>query len=156
MALQAQSDLNRNLAQVDSVIALRSPTMGETSAIVMKSLQFNRITVVSNVGWYSELPHFVIKISNDNIEKELEARIRELIKIGFSEGESQEKFLDFNKMIEEYSDIVSKVKENYSLNSCKEMENRVRAIMEECFLMNDSFINNELEETFNKLIREIS
>lgn len=50
------------LHSVDLCIALRYPTMGETSAIVMRVLQAGVPVVVSDVGWYSELPEFVPKI----------------------------------------------------------------------------------------------
>ncbi|MGI8420766.1 MAG: glycosyltransferase family 4 protein [Gaiellaceae bacterium] len=39
----------------DVVVALRSPTMGETSGAVMRALSLGRPLVVSDVGWFSEL-----------------------------------------------------------------------------------------------------
>jgi glycosyltransferase involved in cell wall biosynthesis len=47
--------------QSDLCIALRFPTMGETSAIVMRALQKGIPTIVNNVGWYAELPDNIVK-----------------------------------------------------------------------------------------------
>ncbi|PZP60835.1 MAG: glycosyltransferase [Pseudoxanthomonas spadix] len=48
--------------RADLMIALRMPTMGETSAVVMKALQAGLPTVVSDHGWYAELPECVRKL----------------------------------------------------------------------------------------------
>lgn len=53
---------------IDVVIALRNPTMGETSAIVMRALQLSIPCIVNNVGWYKELPNHVIKINSEDEE----------------------------------------------------------------------------------------
>jgi glycosyltransferase involved in cell wall biosynthesis len=44
------------LARCDVCVGLRSPTMGETSGIVLRALSLGRPLVVSDVGWFSELP----------------------------------------------------------------------------------------------------
>lgn len=54
------------LSQMDLCIALRYPTMGETSAVVMRSLQLNVPVIVSDIGWYAELPCFVPKIDPES------------------------------------------------------------------------------------------
>jgi glycosyltransferase involved in cell wall biosynthesis len=48
--------------RADLMIALRQPTMGETSAVVSKALQGGLPTIVSDHGWYAELPACVKKI----------------------------------------------------------------------------------------------
>ena len=45
----------------DLCVALRYPTMGETSAIVMKALQLGIPTIVNDIGWYAELPAGIVK-----------------------------------------------------------------------------------------------
>ena len=47
------------LAACDVLVSLRWPTMGETSASVIRALAAGRPTVVSDVGWFSELPDAV-------------------------------------------------------------------------------------------------
>ena len=49
----------------DLLVALRCPTMGETSAIVAKALQCGLPSIVSDHGWYSELPVCVRKLTPD-------------------------------------------------------------------------------------------
>jgi glycosyltransferase involved in cell wall biosynthesis len=44
------------MAGADVHVALRAPTMGETSASVVRSLSLGKPLVVSDVGWFSELP----------------------------------------------------------------------------------------------------
>lgn len=52
--------------RADLMIALRQPTMGEASAVVSKALQAGLPTIVSDHGWYSELPDCVRKIAPDD------------------------------------------------------------------------------------------
>ena len=44
------------LGACDVLVSLRWPTMGETSASVIRALAAGRPVVVSDVGWSSELP----------------------------------------------------------------------------------------------------
>jgi glycosyltransferase involved in cell wall biosynthesis len=44
------------LARCDVCVSLRSPTMGETSGIALRALSLGRPLVVSDVGWFAELP----------------------------------------------------------------------------------------------------
>lgn len=50
------------LSELDLVAALRFPSMGETSAVVMRAIQAGTPVVVNDIAWYSELPPFVEKI----------------------------------------------------------------------------------------------
>lgn len=50
------------LAEMDLCVALRYPTMGETSAVVMRALQAGTPVMVNDIGWYAELPDFLPKI----------------------------------------------------------------------------------------------
>ena len=47
------------MAGVDVCVSLRHPTMGETSGIAVRSLSLGKPLVVSDVGWFSELPDSV-------------------------------------------------------------------------------------------------
>jgi glycosyltransferase involved in cell wall biosynthesis len=44
------------MAGVDVVASLRSPTMGETSGTAIRALSLGKPLLVSDVGWFSELP----------------------------------------------------------------------------------------------------
>ena len=62
------------LRRVDAAIALRAPTMGETSAIVIRALSVGAPLVVSDMGWFSELPDDVaLKVAPD--EREADALV---------------------------------------------------------------------------------
>lgn len=66
--------------RADVLIALRQPTMGETSAVVSKALQAGLPTIVSNHGWYAELPSCVRKLSpTDECPFELTRALRRLV-----------------------------------------------------------------------------
>jgi len=51
--------------RADLMVALREPTMGEASAVVSKAMQAGLPTIVSDQGWYAELPDCVRKITPD-------------------------------------------------------------------------------------------
>jgi glycosyltransferase involved in cell wall biosynthesis len=59
------------LAACDVLVSLRWPTMGETSGSVIRALTAGRPLVVSDVGWFSELPDAVAaKVPLDRQEVE--------------------------------------------------------------------------------------
>jgi glycosyltransferase involved in cell wall biosynthesis len=61
----------------DVLVNLRSPTMGETSGMVVRALSLGKPLVVSDVGWFSELPDEVaVKVPVD--ERETEALVEAL------------------------------------------------------------------------------
>lgn len=74
----------RNLFErADLMIALRQPTMGETSAVVSKALQAGLPTIVSDHGWYAELPACVVKIEpNERCPQELSRLLLDLVRDG--------------------------------------------------------------------------
>src|SRR5207249_1781291 len=54
----------------DACISLRSPTMGETSGSAIRALSLGRPLVVSDLGWFSELPDDValkVPVGEDEI-----------------------------------------------------------------------------------------
>ena len=60
------------MAACDICVNLRWPTMGETSAAAVQVLSVGKPLVVSDVGWFSELPDdVVVKIPVDDFEAEM-------------------------------------------------------------------------------------
>ena len=60
------------MAACDACVRLRAPTMGETSGSAIRALSLGKPLVVSDVGWFAELPDDVaIKVPVD--EREIEA-----------------------------------------------------------------------------------
>ncbi len=57
------------MAACDVLVNLRFPTMGETSGSVIRGLSLGKAMVVSDVGWFSELPDDVaVKVPVDEYE----------------------------------------------------------------------------------------
>jgi glycosyltransferase involved in cell wall biosynthesis len=59
------------LAATDICVSLRYPTMGETSGIAVRALEAGRPQVVSDVGWFSELPDEValkVPLGDDEVD----------------------------------------------------------------------------------------
>src|SRR6185437_7025404 len=47
------------MAACDAVVLLRAPTMGETSGSAIRTLSLGKPLVVSDLGWFAELPNEV-------------------------------------------------------------------------------------------------
>ena len=57
------------MAACDVLVNLRHPTMGETSGSVIRALSLGRAVVVSEVGWFAELPDGVaLRVPVDEFE----------------------------------------------------------------------------------------
>jgi glycosyltransferase involved in cell wall biosynthesis len=57
------------MAACDVLVNLRYPTMGETSGSVIRALSLGKPLVVSDVGWFAELPgDAVLKVPVDEVE----------------------------------------------------------------------------------------
>jgi len=68
------------MAACDACISLRWPTMGETSGSVVRALVLGRPLVVSDVGWFAELPDAVaLKVPIDEREPDALAESLELL-----------------------------------------------------------------------------
>jgi glycosyltransferase involved in cell wall biosynthesis len=68
------------MAACDICVALRAPTMGETSGIAVRALSLGKPLVVSDVGWFAELPDTVaLKVAADATEEDLLAVALELL-----------------------------------------------------------------------------
>jgi glycosyltransferase involved in cell wall biosynthesis len=57
------------MAACDVLVNLRYPTMGETSGSVIRALSLGKPLIVSDVGWFRELPDdVVLKVPVDDVE----------------------------------------------------------------------------------------
>jgi glycosyltransferase involved in cell wall biosynthesis len=72
------------MAACDAIVSLRWPTMGETSGTAIRALGLGKPLVVSDVGWFSELPDdAVLKVPVDEREDEtLAAALEALVDDG--------------------------------------------------------------------------
>jgi glycosyltransferase involved in cell wall biosynthesis len=68
------------MAACDAIVSLRSPTMGETSGSAIRALSLGKPLVVSDVGWFSELPGgAVLKVPVDDREEDTLAAALEVL-----------------------------------------------------------------------------
>jgi len=68
------------MAAADVHVSLRSPTMGETSGTAIRALSLGKPLIVSDVGWFSELPDGVaLKVPVDEREVETLTAALELL-----------------------------------------------------------------------------
>ena len=68
------------MAACDVLVILRSPTMGETSGTAIRALSLGKPLVVSDVGWFAELPDDVaLKVPVDEREVAALAAALELL-----------------------------------------------------------------------------
>ena len=137
----------------DILIALRYPTMGETSAVVMRAMQLGIPCIVNDIGWYSELPEHIMKIPVDNMEAELESTILEILhddkRLKWLKKETlkySKEELDFDKSIEEYSNIIKTI---YNNQLDKLIYRQVGLVMDDLKYMDDPKIYTPV---INKII----
>jgi glycosyltransferase involved in cell wall biosynthesis len=66
------ADFGHYIAAIDVAVNLRHPTFGEASASALRAMGAGRPTIVSDAGWFAELPDdCVLKVSGE--ENEVEA-----------------------------------------------------------------------------------
>ena len=68
------------MAACDACVSLRAPTMGETSGSAIRALSLGKPLVVSDVGWFAELPEqAAFKVPLDEHEVQVLARVLEVL-----------------------------------------------------------------------------
>lgn len=81
----SEERLGALMAACDVLVNLRSPTMGETSGSVIRGLSLGKPMLVSDVGWFSELPDGVaLKVPVDEFEV---ATIAAALEFAFEHGQ---------------------------------------------------------------------
>ena len=102
------------IAYSDLVMNLRYPSMGETSAALIKILQMGKTCLINDDGWFAEVPEeCAVKIPVDNMEERLFEKVNDLIahpekckKIGNCAKEYIEREHDPQKIVEEISEFL--------------------------------------------------
>ncbi|MBN1635158.1 MAG: glycosyltransferase family 4 protein [Deltaproteobacteria bacterium] len=104
---------NTLLSDMDIIISLRYPTMGETSAVIARAMQMGIPVIVNNIGWYGELPDFVDKVSVKNTQSELSVLLEKYLFDRNYLKEKKKDFviysqteMDFDKIVRDYFDIL--------------------------------------------------
>ena len=107
------------MAGADVCVNLRHPTMGETSGSVVRSLSLGKPLVVSDVGWFSELPAGVaLKVPVDEHETyALEAALELLVtredvraEMGRAASELARRHHDLDRVADQYAAALEEAK----------------------------------------------
>lgn len=113
-------EIEKYISSADICINLRNPTRGETSGILIRMMSKGKPTIVTNHGWYSELPkNSVIKIPKLNNDEKIQQIIKKLIhnkKLRNKIGNNAKRFINTNcnkkKIGLEYKKIIEKYIKN--------------------------------------------
>ena len=116
------------LSDMDFVISLRYPTMGETSGVVARTMQMGIPIIVTDIGWYGELPDFVDKLSVKTMQSELSMLLEQYLFDREYLEKKKKQFvtysktkLDFSKVVGDFFDIL--VREHNKQNRERPAEN---------------------------------
>ena len=94
------------MAACDVLVNLRYPTMGETSGSVIRALSLGKPLLVSDVGWFSELPDdAVLKVPVDELEVAmLEAALGFAVDHGASLGAAARAYVEREHSLDRVAD----------------------------------------------------
>jgi glycosyltransferase involved in cell wall biosynthesis len=94
------------MAACDVLVNLRYPTMGETSGSVIRALSLGKPLLVSDVGWFSELPDdAVLKVPVDELEvATLEAALGFAVDHGASLGAAARAYVEREHSLDRVAD----------------------------------------------------
>jgi glycosyltransferase involved in cell wall biosynthesis len=94
------------MAACDVLVNLRYPTMGETSGSVIRALSLGKPLLVSDVGWFSELPDdAVLKVPVDELEVAmLEAALGFAVDHGASFGAAARAYVEREHSLDRVAD----------------------------------------------------
>ena len=91
------NEFNSMMKYSDIIVNLRNPSMGETSAAMLRTLQLGKPCITNNGGWFSEVPDScVYKVNLDGIIENLENALCILI-------DNQDKRVELGKSAQEFS-----------------------------------------------------
>ena len=91
-------EFNSFVEYSDIIVNLRYPSMGETSAAMLRILQTGKPCITNNGGWFSELPDdCVCKIKLDDIEGNLYTAVMNMI-------ENEEFRTELSKRAKDYAE----------------------------------------------------
>lgn len=115
---KSEKKFNFYIKNSDICINLRYPTMGESSGVLIRCLQFAKPSIVTKVGFYDEIPDSaVIKIKYGEegkipsiIEDYLGAKKHEIVKIGEQGKAYVEKEHSLERYITELFDFIGECK----------------------------------------------
>lgn len=138
-----ETKYNALLNQTDVIVALRVPTMGETSAVVMQGLQLGIPVIVNNVGWYSELPDVVDKVSAVQLEQGLQTLLLKYLDVNYLQAKTRAiteyaiEHFNFDSYVSNYQAILYY---EYYCQLNKPLYPRLTKIFKELDIIDDDFL----------------
>jgi len=147
------------IACSDIVVNLRYPYMGETSAAMIRALCLGKPTIVSNIGWFSEIDDAsVIKIEIDKYEVEnLKKYLSKLIddsnykdSLGQKAKEYAEKYLDSHVIAKNFYNFLNNNKETLEI----EVAGNIGVQLYKLGLIESHTTIDRVAKTINELMQE--
>ncbi|HOP48062.1 MAG TPA: glycosyltransferase [Desulfobacteraceae bacterium] len=143
---------NKMLSEMDIIVSLRYPTMGETSGIVARTMQMGIPIIVSDIGWYGELPGFVDKVSVYNMHNDISILLEKYIFDRKYLEKKKNEFvfyskskLDFSKIIGDFFNILMKEHQKKCSHGTIRSDKSIEMIAQTLFhldLCEDFFLDN--------------
>ncbi|MCB1706225.1 MAG: glycosyltransferase [Halioglobus sp.] len=156
----SEEQLDSALSDSHMAVNLRYPTMGETSASQLRYWSKGLPSIVSDIGWYSELPHDVVmKVSPKREQQDIISILEQFISGGhpyYDYGVNGYKHLSEKHSIERYvsrlAEHVAQIEKNRFRIS--EVDERLIGFLGAmCDELDDSVlfenVINKISETFN-------
>lgn len=157
-----ECDFDAYIMACDLVINLRHPTMGETSGALIRAMGMGKACIVSNIGWFGELPEDCVKkldITEDEteqLEKAISTFAEDRSKI-YELGECAKKYIDkefspkyiAKKYIDFVKDCFATEPEEYATNYlCSKI---VREFSDYGILSRDEFAFKMMAQTLEEI-----
>lgn len=144
----SDENFKKRLSEMDLVISLRYPTMGETSGVVTRAMQMGIPVIVNNVGWYAELPDFVDKVP---VQKMSENLLKKLIKYSNDIKDLSNKRGEFIKFSQEQL-VVENIVKDFQKILLREYEKKLSCKL----FQNSSDLLSELDISNDLLIEKFA
>jgi glycosyltransferase involved in cell wall biosynthesis len=138
-----ESLYNELLNQTDVIVALRVPTMGETSAVVMQGLQLGIPVIVNNVGWYHELPEVVDKVSAVQLKQGLQSLLLKYLDANYLQIKTQairdyaQEYFNFDAYVSYYQEILT---HEYHCHLNKPLYPRLTKVFKDLDIIDDDLL----------------
>lgn len=108
-------EFNSFIEYSDVITNLRNPSMGETSAAMLRILQKGKVCIINEGGWFSELPEdCVVKVNLDELNHELTDKLRQCIENSKYRSQIEERVKEYftqeydsDKIVNQICDFLS-------------------------------------------------
>ena len=105
-------EFNSFITHSDIITNLRYPSMGETSAAMLRILQQGKVSLINDGGWFSELPDdCVCRVDLDRLDDDLREKLLYLIENPDKAKEIEENAIRYIEEDYKPETIVAKIKE---------------------------------------------